>query len=271
MEILKVIILGIVEGITEWLPVSSTAHMLIVDEFIKLDVSMSFKDVFLLVIQLGAILAVFTTFFNELNPFNKHLTGEKRRDIYDLWIKIVVGCLPVGIAGLLLDNYFDAIFNGSYLIYTITLIGYGIAFIVLENAMARKTFTTRTMKSLSLKEAFLMGLFQCLALIPGTSRSGSTVIGGLLLGISREVGCEFTFLMAMPVIGAASFLKLIQHGLVFSGIELLYLAVGVVTAYITSVLSIRFLLNYVKRDNFKGFGVYRIVLGLFILVVFVLL
>ncbi|MBQ9181648.1 MAG: undecaprenyl-diphosphate phosphatase [Bacilli bacterium] len=265
VELLKIILLGIVEGITEWLPISSTGHMLLVDEFIKLNMSDSFKEMFFVVIQLGAILAVVILYFNKLNPFSSKKTKSEKKDTIDLWKKVIIGCIPAAILGFLLDDFLEEHFGGPISI-AIMLIVYGVIFIIVENKNKRPNI--KTLKELSYKTAFLIGLFQVLALIPGTSRSGATIIGAMLLGTSRVVAAEFTFFLAIPVMFGASFLKLIKFGLSFTGAEFITLIIGMLVALFVSIIAIKFLMNYIKKHDFKFFGYYRIILGIIVIIYF---
>ena len=265
VELLKIILLGIVEGITEWLPISSTGHMLLVDEFIKLNMSDSFKEMFFVVIQLGAILAVVILYFNKLNPFSSKKTKSEKKDTIDLWKKVIIGCIPAAILGFLLDDFLEEHFGGPISI-AIMLIVYGVIFIIVENKNKRPNI--KTLKELSYKTAFLIGLFQVLALIPGTSRSGATIIGAMLLGTSRVVAAEFTFFLAIPVMFGASFLKLIKFGLSFTGAEFITLIIGMLVALFVSIIGIKFLMNYIKKHDFKFFGYYRIILGIIVIIYF---
>lgn len=268
IEILKVIILGIVEGITEWLPISSTGHMILIDEFIKLDVTREFKEMFLVVIQLGAILAVIFIFFNKLNPFIKN--KEKRKDVINSWIIVLIGCVPAGIIGVLFDDFIDSHFYNA-LVVSITLILYGVCFIIIENNSKNKKASTSSFKNITPKLAIYIGLFQLLSLIPGTSRSGTTILGGLLLGMERSVAVEYTFFLAIPIMFGASFLKLIKFGFVFSSMELVLLIVGMLVAFLVSLIIIKYLLKYVKKNDFKVFGWYRIILGIILITYFLLI
>ncbi len=265
IEIIKAIILGIVEGITEWLPISSTGHMLLLDEFLKLNMSESFKDMFIVVIQLGAILAVVVLFWNKLIPFGAQKTPQARRDTFSLWGKIIVSCIPAGIVGVLFNDKIEELFYHSSTASVITiaaaLIFYGIIFIVLENKNKTRIAKVDTMPDLTYKAALFIGLFQLLSLIPGTSRSGSTIIGAMLLGTSRTVAAEFTFVLSIPVMFGASLVKLYKFGLHFTTPEAVVLLTGMIVAFAVSTLAIRFLMNYVKKHDFKIFGWYRIALG----------
>lgn len=266
IEILKVIFLGIVEGITEWLPVSSTGHMLLVDEFIKMNTSEEFKEMFFYVIQLGAILAVVLLFWNKMWPFG--LTDDKKpaikKDIFSMWFKVVVACIPGAVVTILFDDFIEEHLHTPVVIAA-ALIFYGIAFIVVENWNKKKTPEIKKLEDITYKTAFLIGLFQVLSIIPGTSRSGSTIIGALLIGVSRVAAAEFTFFLAVPVMIGMSFLKLVKIGFVFSAAEYIILVVGTVTAFVVSVIVIKFLMGYIKKKDFKLFGWYRIILGILVL------
>ena len=274
IEILKSIFLGIVEGITEWLPVSSTGHMILVDEFIRLNVSDAFKEMFFVVIQLGAILAVPTLFFDRLNPISKKKTKEEKKRTVDLWCKVIVGALPAAIAGLLLDDFLDEHLYTPTVI-SIALIVYGVAFILIERTKKVKAneFRVNDVSELTYKDALTIGAFQILSLIPGTSRSGSTIIGGMLGGVSRVASAEFSFFMAIPIMLGASglkILKFIREGAAVSSFEIALLFIGIVVSYIVSVLVIKFLMDFVKRHSFSAFGIYRIVLGAILIGYFLL-
>ncbi|WP_027396330.1 undecaprenyl-diphosphate phosphatase [Anaerovibrio lipolyticus] len=264
MELIKTVILGIVEGLTEWLPISSTGHMILVDEFIKLDVSKSFMDMFLVVIQLGAILAVVVLNFDRLNPFSSHKSSIEKKETYQLWYKVIFACLPAAIIGLMFNKYMEEHFMTAPVV-AFTLIFYGIMFIVVENYNKNRTPAVTDLNKLSYKTAFIIGLFQVLSLVPGTSRSGSTILGGILFGASRYVAAEFTFFLAIPVMFGASLLKIVKFGIHFSGAELLILVIGMATAFVVSVISIKFLLRYIKNNDFKPFGYYRIALGIIVI------
>ena len=263
LEFLKVIFLGIVEGITEWLPISSTGHMILVDEFLSLNVSEDFKEMFFVVIQLGAILAVPVLFWKKLYPFSRGNTKEERNKILSLWGKVIVGVLPAAILGLFLDDFFDEHFY-NFPTVAIALIVYGIAFIVIERLKKGKNYHVESVYDLSYKDALIIGAYQVLSLIPGTSRSGSTILGGMLSGVSRSASAEFSFFMAIPVMLGASFLKIVKFifgGAVISTLEIWLLVVGVVVSFLVSLLAIDFLMKFVKRHSFAPFGIYRIVLG----------
>ena len=269
VEFLKVIILGIVEGITEWLPISSTGHLILADEFIQLDVTPEFMEMFRVVIQLGAILAVVCLYFSRLWPFRNQKSASNAWERYVdmdkmvLWFKIIVACLPAVAIGLPFDDLLEEkLYN--YVVVALMLILYGILFLIIENYNAKRTPKVTDLKDLTFRTAFLIGIFQVLSLIPGTSRSGSTIIGGILLGTSRTVAAEFTFFLAIPVMFGASLLKLIKFGLHFTGAEALILLVGMLTAFLVSILAIKFLMGYIKKHDFKVFGWYRIVLGVLV-------
>ncbi|WP_331681676.1 undecaprenyl-diphosphate phosphatase [Romboutsia sp.] len=268
VEILKAILLGIVQGITEWLPVSSTGHMILVDEFIKLNFSSTFVSTFLVVIQFGSILAVLTIFFKKLNPFDSSKTKLQKNETINLWLKVIVAVIPSGIIGLLFEDTIDQLFFNPTTV-AIALIVYGIIMIFIENKNKRPKFNN--FSQVTYKLALGIGLFQCLALIPGTSRSGSTIIGAVILGTSRYVAAEFSFFLAIPTMLGASALKLLKAGFAFSGFEWLVLGTGSVVAFAVSVFAIKFLMDYIKKHDFKIFGYYRIVLGVIVLSYFWLL
>ncbi|MBO6294100.1 MAG: undecaprenyl-diphosphate phosphatase [Selenomonas sp.] len=264
IELIKVVILGVVEGLTEWLPVSSTGHMILVDEFIKLDVDKKFMDMFLVVIQLGAILAVVVLNFERLNPFSSWKTRQEKRETIDLWMKVVVACVPAAVIGLAFNDYMEEHFMNAPVV-AFTLIFYGVLFIVIENYNKRRRPRVNRLERLDYKTALIIGMFQVLSLVPGTSRSGSTIIGGILFGTSRYVATEFTFFLAIPVMFGASFLKLVKFGFRYTGAEMLILVLGMATAFVVSIASIKFLLQYIKTNDFKAFGWYRIALGIVVL------
>ena len=266
-DILKTILFGIVEGITEWLPISSTGHLLILQSMVGEIISHDFMEMFDVVIQLGAILAVVVIYFNKLNPFSSKKTAIEKQNTINLWIKVIVACLPAAVIGLLLDDWLDAhLFKTS--VVAVTLILYGIAFIVVEERHRGKKFKYKDLNTLPLSVAIGIGMFQVLALVPGTSRSGATILGGMILGASRYVSTEFTFFLAIPVMFGASLLKLVKFGLAFSFGEFFALILGMVVSFVVSILAIKFLMNYIKKHNFKVFGIYRIILGIVILVFF---
>ena len=272
IEWLRVIFLGIVEGITEWLPVSSTGHLILVDAFWKTSApevfTAEFTEMFDVVIQLGAILAVVTVFFYKLNPFSARKTKEQKHNTIELWKKVIIGCIPAGVIGILFNDLIDK-YLMNWLVVAIMLIVVGIAFIAIEmrNQKVRPSIVKFT--QLSYKTAFIIGVFQLLSLIPGTSRSGITIIGGMLFGCSRFIAAEYTFYLAIPVMFGASLLKLVKFGFAFTAGEVLILVTGVVVAFIVSVLAIKFLVGYIKKHDFKVFGWYRIVLGVLVLGYFI--
>lgn len=292
IELLKVVFLGIVEGITEWLPVSSTGHMILVDEFITLNVSKEFWEMFLVVIQLGAVLAVVVLDFKKLWPFHQNdlsresnwnyiSQNEKLAKIQGftdkyvnmskiiLWLKILVSCVPAIIVGLPFNDWIEKHFN-NYLVVSVMLIVYGVLFIVIENYNKQRTPDRKKLSDITFKDALFVGVFQLLALIPGTSRSGATIIGGILLGMSRKLAAEYTFFLAIPVMFGASLLKVVKFGFHFTGAEIVYLLLGMVVAFVVSVLAIKFLMEYIKKHDFKVFGWYRIVLGIIVLAYFMI-
>lgn len=264
MELIKTILFGVVEGLTEWLPVSSTGHMILVDEFVKLDVSKQFMDMFLVVIQLGAILAVVALNFEKLNPWSSWKSRQEKKETVCLWSKVILACLPAAVIGLLFNDYMEKHFMTAPVV-SFTLILYGILFIVVENYNKHRRPRISDLSRLDYKTAFIIGAFQVLSLVPGTSRSGATILGGILFGASRYVAAEFTFFLAIPVMFGASLLKMVKFGFHYTGAEIIILIVGMVTAFIVSILSIKFLLSYIKTNDFKAFGWYRIALGLVVL------
>ena len=291
IELLKVIFLGIVEGITEWLPVSSTGHMILVDEFVHLNVRDEFLQMFLVVIQLGAILAVVLMFWQKLWPFHRRRTDQESfwekksdhkmiaglQDFADhyvsmnkiiMWLKIAVSCLPAMVIGLLFNDLIEEKLN-NYIVVALMLVIYGVLFIIIENYNRKRTPSMRRISEISWKTALLIGVFQVLAVVPGTSRSGATIIGGILLGTSRKLAAEYTFFLAVPVMFGASLLKLVNFGLSFTGAEIIYLLTGMLVAFVVSILAIKFLMGYIRKHDFKVFGWYRIILGVLILGYFV--
>lgn len=287
LEFIKVVILGIVEGITEWLPISSTGHMILVDEFIKMEMTPEFKEFFLVVIQLGAILAVVVLYWSKLWPFYiREISPKKRKELnrmnpvsrmaltfvekfcnkdkWILWFKILVACIPTIVIALPFNDIIEEKFN-NYVVVAIALIVYGVIFILIENYNKRRKPVCTSLEELSFGTAFKIGIFQVLSVIPGTSRSGSTIIGGILVGTSRTVAAEFTFFLAIPVMFGASLLKLVKFGFAFTPAEILTLVTGVVVAFFVSVIAIKFLMGYIKKHDFKAFGWYRIVLGILVL------
>ncbi len=272
IEVLKVILLGIVEGITEWLPISSTGHMLLVDQFITLNVSDHYKEMFFIVIQLGAVLAVVVLFYKKMMPFqfNDKRSPMIKTDILSLWMKVVVACIPGAIVTLLFDDYIEAHFHTPAVI-ACALIFYGIAFIFIETWNKKRTPVVHELSDITYTTAFMIGLFQVLSIIPGTSRSGSTIVGGLLIGVSRVAVAEFTFFLAVPVMFGLSFIKMLKFGFIFTAAELTLLIIGMVVAFVVSLIVIRFLMNYIKKHDFKVFGWYRIILGIIVLLYFTFL
>lgn len=294
-EILKALLIGIVEGITEWLPISSTGHMILVDEFVHLDVSDSFLALFLVVIQIGAILAVIIMYFNKLNPFSPSKSDVEKRSTWRLWGMVVIGCIPAAIVGILLDDWVNEHFYNKVVV-ALMLIIYGVIFIVLErrnrekleNMMHSRTrrgkwltkeqaedmmFRVQTVDDIDWKTALKIGLFQCLAIIPGTSRSGATIIGGMLCGCSRTAAAEFTFFLAIPIMFGWGFVKAVKFilaGVAMTMTEVVVLIVGLVSAFVMSIVAIRFLMGYIKKNDFEVFGWYRIVVGVLVLIVFLL-
>lgn len=271
-ELLKVIFLGIVEGITEWLPVSSTGHMLLVDEFLQLNMSSSFKEMFFFVIQLGAIMAVLVIFWNKMFPFQFRDRSQPviKKDIFTLWSKVVVACIPGAIITILFDDYFETYFHTPAVIAG-ALIIYGVIFIVVENWNKNQVPSTNNLADITYRTALLIGVYQILSIIPGTSRSGSTIIGALLLGVSRVAAAEFTFFLAVPVMIGMSALKILKFGFDFTSSELIVLGVGTLVSFAVSLLVIRFLMSYIRKHDFKLFGWYRIVLGILVLITFAFL
>ncbi len=269
IEIVKAIVIGIIEGITEWLPISSTGHMILADEFIQLNMSAAFKEMFFVVIQLGAIMAVVVLYFHKLNPFSLNKTKMEKSETFTLWAKVLIACIPAAIIGFLFDNKIDELFY-NYITVAITLVFYGIIFIVLENHNRHRSFKINDLAGLSYITAILIGVFQLLSLIPGTSRSGATILGAMLIGTSRTVAAEFSFFLAIPVMFGASALKIAKFGFNFTGSEIVILLVGMITAFIISMLAIKFLVGYVKKHDFKAFGYYRIILGIIVMAYFMI-
>lgn len=269
IEIIKAVILGLIEGVTEWLPISSTGHMILADEFIRLDVSPAFREMFFVVIQLGAIFAVVVLYWKRLCPPSFWKKPALRRETFSLWGRILVACIPAGIVGLLFDDQMDALFY-NYQTVAAALIVYGVLFIVIERGGQGRQPKINTLSAISWKTALFIGVFQLLALIPGTSRSGATILGAVLLGASRTVAAEFTFFLAIPVMLGASLVKLANFGLTFTGAEAAILLTGSAVAFLVSIVAIRFLVGYVKRHDFKAFGWYRIILGGIVLAYFLI-
>ena len=272
LEILKAILFGIVEGITEWLPISSTGHLILLNEFINLNISDEFRSMFDVVIQLGAIVAVIVLFFHKLNPFSPKKDAQKKKATWELWFKIIVAIIPSGVVGILLDDWMDAhLHNG--IVVSLALILYGFAFIWVERRNADKTPGIKKVGQIDYKTALLIGAFQCLSLIPGTSRSGSTILGAILLGVSRSAASEFSFFMAIPTMLGASAIKLLKFilsGATATGMEIAVLIVGCVVSFLVSLLVIKALMEYVRKHSFSAFGIYRIMLGAVVLLYFVL-
>lgn len=279
MDIIKSIILGIIEGITEWLPISSTGHLIIADEFIKLGMTDEFMEMFNVVIQLGAILAVVVIFWNKMWPFTADKTkgynyitkgnGLIKKDVMDMWFKVIAAMLPAAIVGIPFDDYFEKHFH-NWQVVSAALIVYGVLFIVIEKINKSRKPKVTGIPELSYKTALLIGCFQALSLIPGTSRSGSTILGAMILGVSRVAGAEFSFFLAVPVMFGASLIKLLKFGFTFTGMELAVLAVGTLTSFIVSVIAIKFLISYVRRHDFSLFGYYRIALGVIVIAYFLI-
>ena len=270
LELIKVVIIGIIEGITEWLPISSTGHMLLVDELLQLNMSESFKEMFFVVIQLGAILAVVIIFWDKMFPFNFREKPIIKKDIFSIWFKVLVACIPSGVIGFLFDDFLEA-HLGTPIVIAAMLIFYGVLFIVVEAWNKTCKPKTNTLAEISYQKALMIGVFQVLSLIPGTSRSGATIIGALMIGVSRVVAAEFSFFLAMPTMFGASAFKLLKFGFNFTNLELLTLGIGMAVAFIVSVLAIKFLMGYIKKHDFRVFGWYRIILGIIILLYYVLI
>lgn len=279
MDIIKSLILGIIEGITEWLPISSTGHLIIADEFIKLGTDVEFKEMFNVVIQLGAILAVVLIYFKKMWPFTlkkelgyNYITkgqGYIKKDVMDMWFKVIVAIIPAAVIGIPLDDIFETHFH-NYIVVSLALIVYGILFIIIEKRNKSINPKVNSIAEISYKTALLIGMFQALSLIPGTSRSGSTILGAIIIGVSRVAAAEFSFYMAVPVMFGASLIKLLKFGLDFTSSELIILIVGMISAFVVSVIAIKFLMGYIKKRDFAAFGYYRIVLGLIIIAYFLL-
>lgn len=274
MELLKAVLFGIVEGVTEWLPISSTGHLILLNEFITLNVSDAFRSMFDVVIQLGAILAVIVLFFHKLNPFSPTKSEGEKKQTWQLWFKVIAAIIPSGIVGVLFDDWMEAHFHNATVV-SVALIVYGVAFILVERRNARRVGgrTVEDVYAIDYKTALLIGCFQCLSLIPGTSRSGSTILGAILIGVGRSAGAEFSFFMAIPtMLGASAIkgLKFLLSGVAATGTEIGVLTVGCVVSFLVSLLVIRGLMEYVRRHSFSAFGVYRIILGVVVLVYFAL-
>ncbi len=272
LDYLYAIIYGIVEGITEFLPISSTGHLILLEAFLPMNVSEAFMEMFDVVVQLGAILAVVVLYFNKLNPFAPHKSSKQKQQTWSIWFKVVVGCIPAVICGLLFDDWMDEHLYNEYVVSAM-LILYGILFIVLENKNGKRSFSVNNVVQLSYTGAALIGLFQILAMVPGTSRSGITILGAMLLGVSRTAAAEYSFFLSIPIMFGASGLKLVKFfmdGNSFAGSEIGVLIVGTISAFVVALIAIRFLLNYIKQNDFKAFGYYRVGLGAVVLVYFLL-
>lgn len=267
LDILKAIIFGIVEGITEWLPISSTGHLIIMNELLKMNQSDAFIEMFQVVIQLGAILAVVVLYFHKLNPFSPKKNDKQKMMTWQIWIKVVIGCLPAGVIGILLDKWIDKVFYHWYVV-ALMLIVYGVLFIVVENYQRGKEPRATKFSQLTVPMILIIGVFQMLAMIPGTSRSGATIVGALLIGVSRSLAAEYTFFLAIPVMFGASLLKLVKFGFAFTGMQAAVLLVGMLVSFGVSIVAIKFLMNYIKKNDFKVFGYYRIVLGILVFLYF---
>jgi undecaprenyl-diphosphatase len=269
IELLKAVLLGVVEGITEWLPISSTGHMILVEEFIQLNATEAFKEMFFVLIQLGAILAVVLLYFHKLNPFSPSKSTQEKKDTMSIWYKVIVGIIPAGVLGFLFDDWLnDHLYN--YQTVAIMLIVYGVLFIVIESRNKSRQGIVKTFNDLTYRTAFLIGMFQVLSLIPGTSRSGATILGAILLGTSRYIAAEYSFFLSIPVMFGASALKLAKFGFSFTGMEIVILLTGMIVAFVVSVIAIRFFMRYIKNNDFKAFGWYRIVLGFLVIGYFIL-
>ena len=264
IDLIKTIILGIVEGITEWLPISSTGHMILVNDFMNTADGFFGSQLYLYVMQLGAILAIATLYFKKLNPFSPSKTADEKKDTWQMWFKVIVACIPAAVIGLILNDIMDSISN-SYVVSAMLII-YGIAFILVENRNKKAEITN--MNEMTYKTALLIGLFQVLSIVPGTSRSGATILGAILLGTSREVAAEFSFFLAIPVMVGVSLLKIVTNTYAMTMNEWILLAAGMITAYIVSMLAVKFLVNYVRKHDFKVFGWYRIILGIIVILYF---
>ena len=270
-ELIKVFILGVIQSITEWLPISSTGHMLLFNALVPLNVTPEFKEVFLVLIQLGSIMAVVVLYFTKLNPFSSKHNSTEKKGIWQLWFKVLIGSIPAGIIGVLFNDYIDALFYDNVYIIAAALIIYGIFFIVIENRNKVKESKINSLSEIKYSDAIKIGVFQMLSLVPGTSRSGSTILGSMLCGVNRYVAAEFSFFLAIPAMFGASLLKLLKFGWVFTQSEIIILIFGMLVAFVGSIIVIKFLLDYIKRNDFKIFGYYRIVLGIIVLIYFILI
>lgn len=269
-EIVKTIILGIVQGITEWLPVSSTGHMILVDEFLVLNTTDEFKEMFLVVIQLASIMAVVLLYFKRLNPFDRDKSDEQQKETWHIWYKVLIGIIPAGVFGILFEDVINDLFF-NWITVAIALIVYGVAFIVIEKRNEGKVPQIATWDQLTYKVALMIGFFQVLALIPGTSRSGATIVGAILIGAARPIAAEYSFFLSIPVMMGASLIKLLGFGFTFTFEEMLILIVGCIVSFLVSIFAIKFLMNYIRRNDFSSFGWYRIVVGLIVMGYFGLL
>ena len=267
LDILKAIIFGIVEGITEWLPISSTGHLILMEELLKMSQGDEFFEMFQVVIQLGAILAVIVIYFNKLNPFSPKKTQKQKMLTWQIWIKVVIGCVPAGVIGLLFNKQIDKLLYHWYVV-AIMLIVYGILFIIVENYQKDKTPQVTKFSQLTIPMILIIGVFQMLALIPGTSRSGATIVGALMIGVSRSLAAEYTFFLAIPVMFGASFVKLLDFGFNFTAMQVAVLLVGMIVSFAVSIVAIKFLMSYIRKNDFKVFGYYRIVLGVIVFLFF---
>ena len=267
LEVLKVIIFGIVEGITEWLPISSTGHLILLEQLLQLKQDQAFLDMFYVVIQLGAILAVVVIYFHKLNPFSPKKTEKQKMMTIQLWIKVVIGSIPAAVIGIPFNDFIEEKFNNAYVVAAMLII-YGVLFIVIENYQHGKEPKVKKLSQLSMQMVLIIGVFQMLAMIPGTSRSGATIVGALLLGVSRAVAAEFTFFLAIPAMFGASAVKLIHFGNNFTAMQIFLLLLGTVISFAVSIVAIKFLMRYIKKNDFKVFGYYRIVLGIIVLLYF---
>nr|WP_294495426.1 undecaprenyl-diphosphate phosphatase [uncultured Mediterraneibacter sp.] len=267
LDILKAIIFGIVEGITEWLPISSTGHLIILEELIKLDQGDAFFEMFQVVIQLGAILAVVVIYFHRLNPFSPKKTQKQKMLTWQTWVKVVIGCIPAGVVGILFDDWIDSVLYHWYVVAA-TLIIYGVLFIVVENYQKGKEPQVTKMSQLTIPMVLIIGVFQMLSMIPGTSRSGATIVGALMIGVSRSLAAEYTFFLAIPVMFGASLVKLFKFGLNFTGMQVAVLLIGMAVSFAVSIVAIKFLMNYIRKNDFKIFGYYRIILGAIVFLYF---
>lgn len=269
LDFLKAFILGVVEGVSEWLPISSTGHMILVDELLQLNVTTEFMNMFLVVIQLGAIMAVVVLYFDKLNPFSMKKSVKQRKATWIIWFKVIVACVPAAVIGILFEDAIDEALGSPYIVAAM-LILYGVLFIVVENRNRDMTPRVRKFSQFTYQDALIIGALQVLALIPGTSRSGVTIVGGIMFGLSRTIAAEFTFYLSIPVMFGASLLKILKFGLVFTGKEIVIMIIGCFTAFFVSIVTIKFLMGYIRKHDFKVFGYYRIVLGILVFLYFFL-